>query len=264
MCQGIILYGLLVAIAATIYRFIFQQKFNPSISRRVIWDILCFSFILIPFNRISDHRISDYLLGFESSNVIIFIYLIGVGVLSINWLINCLILLKIRQQSIKTIVNQSSCYIHNYKKFDCFSWMNKIFLPKDYEKWNEDEIKMVLNHETGHVYYSHWLDLLFIQLLCIFQWFNPAIWYWRKELMRIHEFEADKYVVDQSDINKKSYQYFLLRENTKKEFNNTFHSFNSGFLKQRILMMNNKSAKKDWVVKGSTIFIAAIVAALLF
>ena len=72
------------------------------------------------------------------------------------------------------------------------------------------------------------------------------------------------HVVKNSEINKKSYQYFLLKERTSPPLSETVHNFNSKSLRNRIVMMNYKNHKKNWVERGSIIFISSILIAFFF
>lgn len=264
MLNGIIFYSIVILTASIFYRWMFQGKTDPSISRRVIWDILCLSFILIPINNFFQQYSLVNLKMLEIPTLIIYIYIIGILALSLVFVFNFLRLLIIKRHSEINKVGNVNCLIHNNPQLGCFSWRNNIFLPRNFKRWNEKEIKMVISHENAHIHYGHWLDLRMIQILCIFQWYNPAIWYFKRELQRIHEYEADFHVVKNSEINKKSYQYFLLKERTSPTLSETIHNFNSKSLRNRIVMMNYKNPKKNWVERGSIIFISSILIAFFF
>ena len=69
---------------------------------------------------------------------------------------------------------------------------------------------MILAHELVHVRQKHTLDILWMELLNIFQWFNPLIYFLHKELKETHEFIADQVVVQQ--YNKASYARLLVQQ----------------------------------------------------
>ncbi len=105
------------------------------------------------------------------------------------------------------------------------SWMGFIFLCR--EDFLSAEATGLYSspayiHEAAHSDLHHSIDLMFIDLCSLFQWFNPAIWLLRRELTTIHEYEADKAVLDKG-FNPKDYQLL----------NNLNHSA----LKSRIDMM---------------------------
>ena len=264
MGKIILLYGLNIVCSAAIYKLLLQQKTDPSISRRIILDILCFPFILIPINICINHNLIFHSIKIVVPEFLIGVYILGVATLSVISLINWLRLFIIKRQSKILEIRNKKCFVHTNNQLNCFSWMNDIYFPCDFNKWNEEEIQMILSHEEAHIHFHHFLDLVLIQVLCIFQWFNPAIWYWKLELRRIHEYEADYHVVSNTGIKKKSYEHFLLRVSNDNTFFGNVEGFKSESLKLRIIMMNNKNKIKNWVERGSIIFFLSILISLFF
>lgn len=73
-----------------------------------------------------------------------------------------------------------------------FSWGRIVVLSQeDYEQNRET----VLLHERMHLHYCHTADLLWMELLIVLHWFNPAAWLLMRELREVHEFEADRGVL---------------------------------------------------------------------
>lgn len=57
------------------------------------------------------------------------------------------------------------------------------------------ERRLLLEHEMVHVRQWHTLDLILMELLIAFQWFNPLLYAYRRSLRTVHEYIADDYVV---------------------------------------------------------------------
>lgn len=117
-----------------------------------------------------------------------------------------------------------------------FSWGRTIVLSQeDYEQ----NAETVLLHERMHLRYCHTADLLWMELLIVLHWFNPAAWLLMRELREVHEFEADCGVLSHG-IDATQYQLLLV----KKSVGTRLYSMASGFghskLKQRINMMLKK------------------------
>lgn len=119
-----------------------------------------------------------------------------------------------------------------------FSWMKWIVMSsKDLESGN----RHILEHEKAHVRLRHSLDILLMDLISAFQWFNPAIWLLRRDLRAIHEFEADDSVLKGgADI--KEYQYSLIRKAVSASGYSITNSFNHSIFKNRITMMSKPKA----------------------
>lgn len=121
-----------------------------------------------------------------------------------------------------------------------FSWGRTIVLSQeDYEQNRET----VLLHERMHLHYCHTADLLWMELLIVLHWFNPAAWLLMRELREVHEFEADRGVLSYG-IDATQYQLLLV----KKSVGTRLYSMASGFghskLKQRINMMLKKRTNR--------------------
>lgn len=125
-----------------------------------------------------------------------------------------------------------------------FSWMKYIVISReDYESG----YSQILTHEKAHIALRHSWDLLFVDLITVFQWFNPVIWMLKSDLRALHEFEADDAVL-RSGADIKEYQYLLIRKAVSKSGYSVANSFNHSTLKTRITMMLNKksSRKSAW------------------
>jgi beta-lactamase regulating signal transducer with metallopeptidase domain len=135
---------------------------------------------------------------------------------------------------------------HNYSKVyvlpqgsGCFTFLNSIYIGSDL--YNLPNRELLLSHEEAHVNSFHYVDLLIAQLVLSVQWFNPTIYIISRELKVLHEFSADKLVIDKTQ-SQRSYLTLLL------EHCHSLHGrgllvnqFSYGCLKKRITMITNKS-----------------------
>ena len=121
------------------------------------------------------------------------------------------------------------------KRVAPFSFFRFVFIPRDL--LSGPELKQIIMHEQAHIRKWHSLDLVFMEALTILFWFHPGIWYLRKELKIQHEFEADRYVIDQQ-TDKLSYQRLLLDISFRGFSIPVTNPFNYPSLKKRVMMMN--------------------------
>ena len=138
-----------------------------------------------------------------------------------------------------------------------FSFGNAIFLNQHLHAG--EELKEIIRHEFVHVRQKHTLDIIWSELLCIFNWYNPFAWLIRKSIRQNLEFAADNKVL-QNGINKKQYQYLLLKIIGNNHFS-IASPFNFSSLKKRIAMMNKMKTARMQIVKF--LFIVPLVAVLL-
>ncbi|MGC4099852.1 M56 family metallopeptidase [Ferruginibacter sp.] len=123
-----------------------------------------------------------------------------------------------------------------------FSFGNAIFINRHLH--SESELQEIIRHEFVHVKQRHSFDIIWAELLCIFNWYNPFVWLLKKAIRQNLEFIADHQVLEQG-INKKEYQYLLLKVIGNNQYS-IATQFNFYSLKKRIAMMNKtKSAKRQ-------------------
>ena len=122
-----------------------------------------------------------------------------------------------------------------------FSWMHYIVMNRsDYETRDA----AILTHERGHIRLHHSWDLVLVDLLTAFQWFNPAMWMLRSDLRAIHEYEADGAVLSQG-INARQYQYLLITKAGGIGGYSLANGITHSALKNRIHMMSHKKSQSS-------------------
>ena len=121
-----------------------------------------------------------------------------------------------------------------------FSYFKHIVInEQDYQ----DNQREILVHEQAHFRLGHSWDVLFIELMTMFQWWNPAAWLIGRELRQVHEYEADEAVVNQG-VDVKQYQLLLIKKSVGDQLFSMANNFNYQSLKKRIRMMTiNKSSR---------------------
>ncbi len=140
------------------------------------------------------------------------------------------------------------------------SFFSYIFVDKqEFKSGNIDS--RILSHELAHVRQKHSLDILFIELLKIVLWFNPAIYFYKKAIQLNHEFLADNAVTAQSqDI--ASYQQLLLRMKSQPMNLSLASSIQYSITKKRIVMITKQSTRLRTVCKQFTLI--PLLAGLVF
>ncbi|HKP31972.1 MAG TPA: M56 family metallopeptidase, partial [Chitinophagaceae bacterium] len=118
------------------------------------------------------------------------------------------------------------------------SFMNNIFINP--EKYDWETYNQILMHEKIHVEEKHTLDILFAEVMLIFQWFNPFAWIYRKEIENNLEFLTDNKLVQKNDVEASTYQMSLLKVTAPNFPLNLTTNYNQSLLKKRIAMMNAK------------------------
>lgn len=121
-----------------------------------------------------------------------------------------------------------------------FSFGNAVFFNVNLH--TTEELEKIIRHEFVHVKQRHSIDIIFSEILCLLNWYNPFAWLLKAAIRQNLEFVADNKVLE-NGVNKKQYQYLLLKVIGNNQFS-IAQKFNFSSLKKRIAMMNkNKSAK---------------------
>ena len=125
-----------------------------------------------------------------------------------------------------------------------FSFFNIIVLGHS-KKLSPDEKQKVIYHETVHVHGYHSLDILLVNVLSVFFWFNPIIIMYKKIFVQLHEFEADARAVENRDVNE--YCNLLAKVALESAGFKLANHFNNSLTLKRIQMMKTIKRKiRPW------------------
>lgn len=120
-----------------------------------------------------------------------------------------------------------------------FSWGGRIAISAtDYA----GDCMAMLVHEEAHMNLRHWIDLVLMAVLCALTWYWPLTWMMRRELREIHEYEADRAVIERG-VEMADYQMMLIKKTAGSRFQSLASSLNHSSLKKRITMMMSKPTK---------------------
>ena len=131
------------------------------------------------------------------------------------------------------------------KNVSPFSWLGTIVVrQKDYAGIDSN----VLRHEKAHIAHGHPLELMLLDFMSLFQWFNPAVWVLRRDLCLVHEQQADADVL-KSVSDARPYQFMLLSQSQGGLAFNIVESFNGNGVESRIDMMNRKRSGRRQMLR---------------
>jgi beta-lactamase regulating signal transducer with metallopeptidase domain len=142
-----------------------------------------------------------------------------------------------------------------------YSFLRYIFVNQsDFENGKIE--KELLMHEEAHCLQYHSIDIIIIELLNVFLWFNPAIWLFKKAILLNHEYYADnKVLIDRDPID---YQQLLLNILLRSNSNYLVSNFKYSFIKSRLNMMTKSNPLHNAILrKFSAISLFLIMAITL-
>ena len=134
------------------------------------------------------------------------------------------------------------------KEISAFSFGRWVFISQhDYENHHNE----ILAHEREHIRLNHFYDLIFLEAVKIFYWFNPFIYCLIRDMKDIHEFQADDQTLTKG-IDATQYQLIIIRKSVGHQKFALANSFNHCQTKNRIVMMNKQKTGKAWRWKVAT------------
>lgn len=146
-------------------------------------------------------------------------------------------IIRLYRGSIKTQM-QGYTLIETSKLTAPFSIAGYIFISGR-DHYGEQEYNLIIAHELRHIQLKHTIDLILLYVLQTIFWFHPLMYIVRKNLLLVHEYQADK-IVHQSANN---YGLFLIEQAMLLPAPVLSHSFAHSPLKNRIMMLTKKSAR---------------------
>ncbi|MBU2940279.1 hypothetical protein KO494_12090 [Lacinutrix sp. C3R15] len=168
------------------------------------------------------------------------IYMLGVAVFSFKLVFEFISLYRLIPKN-KSLKKGDYTYIETEDSISPFSFFHCIVFNR--KQFNEIELEQILNHEKVHAKQWHSLDIIFVKLAAVIFWFNPFIWFYKKEIQQNLEFIADK---DAQDIAtcKKTYQYVLLKTSISNPQLEIANNFYTSLIKKRIVMLHQSKSNK--------------------
>jgi TonB-dependent SusC/RagA subfamily outer membrane receptor len=165
-------------------------------------------------------------------------YGLGVAVLLTRLLAQLLAVARLRRQS-RVAVAEGVAFRQLEGEAGPFSFGADIYVNP--MRHPAEELAAVLRHEQVHVRQWHTLDVLSVELLRALAWCNPAAWLLRRAVLDNLEYLADYHAL-QTGLDRRAYQYSLLRLSSGASNLTLVSPFTLLTLKNRIAMMNTPSS----------------------
>jgi len=125
-----------------------------------------------------------------------------------------------------------------------YSFFKKISLG---EKVSQSSV--IAEHEAVHASQWHSVDVMIIEMVMIINWFNPVVYLYRFAIKYIHEFIADRQVIE-CGTDKVDYALLLLSQTFETDTHNLVTPFyNHSLLKERIKMLQKNKSRRIMLAK---------------
>jgi len=202
---------------------------------------------------LNNNRQSNELNGWDYA---LFVLLAGVVIMWVRLGIQLFSIRRMRRRS--ALLSRDGIRIYQVNApIIPFSFGDSIFINQ--QQHSIAELEEIIRHEFVHVKQKHSVDIIWGELLCLFNWYNPFVWLLKKSIRQNLEFIADRHVLEQG-MDRKQYQYLLLKVIGNNHFS-IANQFNFSSLKKRIAMMNKLRTARIHLVRF--LFILPLLSVLL-
>jgi len=140
-----------------------------------------------------------------------------------------------------------------------FSAFGHIFVSS---RLTSEEAGEIIKHEQNHLNHHHSADIILIELVMLFQWFNPVIYFFSRSLRAVHEYQADEECINLG-ISVNNYQKLLMNQIFKSKIFTITNSFsNPSLVKKRMIMMTKQRSGSLANIK--LLLVLPVIASVMF
>ncbi|MBT3243385.1 MAG: peptidoglycan DD-metalloendopeptidase family protein [Bacteroidetes bacterium] len=154
------------------------------------------------------------------------------------WVLGQIVLLRFRNSSCR----MASRRIISGADLPAFSFFRWIFMND--KQINSSDKNLILAHEMAHSRQGHSLDLILIEIIQVFLWFNPFLILYKNALKECHEYLADKAVLN-TGIDLQRYARSLQKGLFVYRNQKLASYFRGSTLKKRMIMATRVNPKRS-------------------
>lgn len=180
-------------------------------------------------------------------------YLLGIALLLVRLLFGVLRVVQIIRRG-EQIRLRKIVLVLTLDFVQPFSFLNKIVLSENDYAENKD---MVVAHEQVHIKKLHVIDLIVCEAFAVMHFFNPMVWLLRRDIRLIHEYQADRAVLNRG-IDAKKYQLLVLEKSVGERRFAMANHFTQKPIIKRLKMMQTKN-EKQWKGLKVILFIPMLI-----
>ncbi len=140
----------------------------------------------------------------------------------------------IKEGKYKVIINNEQNTPFSFFKFIVIDSLN----------YQKNGAKII--HEKAHARQFHSFDLIMTELFSAFLWVNPFIYLYRKSLIELHEYLADKEVLN-NGYNSTDYKSLIVNQAAQNMHLRLISNFNNSLTKKRVKMISNKKTNTRYI-----------------
>ncbi|MCX6330254.1 MAG: TonB family protein [Bacteroidia bacterium] len=179
----------------------------------------------------------SWIAGLNGSRIIFIIYLTGLFLFGSKLIID---IVELAFLIARRKIRGTNIIRFNGLSTAGFSALGSVFINA---KLSPEDAIGIQKHEQNHLDHYHFFDIIFIEIIKVFLWFNPFIHLFDRSLRAVHEYQADEGCL-QTGIPVSNYQILIMNQVFRtKAFNITNSFSNPTLIKKRMIMMTKKRSR---------------------
>jgi TonB family protein len=211
--------------------------------------------ILLPEFVVAGHPVEKESQTFVPSTILPLVYLLG--------LVIALFIFLLRLSTVIRLIAKSTCIrkgnllvAESDEPIASFSFFNFVMIGSRNDLTLQEKEK-ILAHESIHVRQFHSFDILILNIIGVFFWFNPVLRIYKNLFTQLHEFEADARSVEDNEVSE--YCNLLARVALLSADIRIANHFSNSLTLKRIQMMRTiKSKIGRWKIVSLAIIVPAV------
>ena len=149
------------------------------------------------------------------------------------------ITLNRRLTTTSTCIHSQTVYVT--ERFQtAFAFNGRVYLPSRFMNLESQDLRSVIDHEKAHIDLGHAYDNLFFSIIQPLFWYNPIFWFLKREILQIHEYQADS--TCSKKTNRDQYAALLLKLSAPGLDNLFIHPFSKSLIKKRVIKLNQSNS----------------------
>lgn len=196
----------------------------------------------------------------EKEDVFLLVYGVVALLLALRWVWAMLGILRLKRWG-SCFRQNGVTIVKNNRVASPFSFFRMIFINR---KLEGETLQVVLEHEMCHIRHRHYIDTLLMEAVCVVCWCNPLVWWVKRELQALHEFEVDRCLLSEG-LELSKYQNIIFDElmGYSPGIANGFHN---SLIKKRFIMMKSANTIRYGLLRKVMLLpvLAGVVALFAF
>jgi TonB family protein len=172
--------------------------------------------------------------GHDTKKLILLLYFAGLLFFGIKLIIDLAGLVAVMS---KSRVKGKRIVVFSGINTAAFSAFGYIFINS---RLSSEEAGEIMRHEQNHLDKYHFFDIALLQIIKVFQWFNPFIYLFDRSLRAVHEYQADENYL-RAGTSVVNYQQLIMNQILETRLFSISNSFsNPTLVKKRMIMMTKE------------------------